>query len=147
MKNRIFALWIAGLAAVPVAAAAQDETPASDLFKLELNAAAETGNGNCRLTYVAENNSGTALDRTEYEVAIFDGEGVVTRLLVLKFGALIDGKTRVLQFELPGAACSDISRIVINDSSACIDAETGNEADVCMSALSASSRTAIQFGI
>ena len=143
MTNRFSALCLSALLIAPLPAAAQDEAG----FTLELNNAAETDGGNCRLTYVAENHSGSALDQTEYQVAIFDAEGIVSRLLVLKFGKLVNGKTRVLQFELPGTPCSGISRIVINDNSACIDAETGSETDICMSALSATSRTSIQFGI
>lgn len=135
--------------ALPFAAQAQENTaaPAGGSFKIELNAAAETDGGNCRLTYVAENHSGAALDQTEYQVAVFDAEGIVSRLLVLKFGKLVDGKTRILQFELPGTPCSAISRIVVNDNSACIDASTGKTSDICMSELQATSRTSIQFGI
>ncbi|MBP0484984.1 hypothetical protein J5474_21125 [Sagittula sp. M10.9X] len=127
--------------------AGAQEAEAPGRFGIELNNASETEGGNCRLTYVAENHSGHALDQTEYQVAVFDAEGIVSRLLVLKFGKLIDGKTRILQFELPGTPCSGISRIVINDNSACIDAETGKETDICMSALDATSRTDIRFGI
>lgn len=118
------------------------ETP---VLSLELNGAAETDTGSCRLTYVAANRTGAALDRTAYEVAVFDSQGSVTRLLVLEFGSLIEGKTKILQFDLSGTACGSISRIVVNDSAACTVA--GAEAPVCMQALTASSRTAIQFGI
>ncbi|ARE41201.1 hypothetical protein RGUI_3060 [Rhodovulum sp. P5] len=129
---------------LPTAALAQAD---GDILSLELNAAAETAQGNCRLTYVAKNGTPVSLSQTEYEVAIFDADGTVSRLLVLKFGSLVPGKTRILQFELPGTSCANISRIVINDSAACVDADTAGDIDVCMTGLSASSRTAIQFGI
>ena len=116
-------------------------------FTLELNNAAETDAGSCRLTYVASNQSDTALDRTAYEVAVFDANGVVTRLLVLEFGALVSGKTKILQFDLAGSPCASISRIVVNDVAACTAADGGAETDICMAGLAASSRTAIQFGI
>ena len=116
-------------------------------FTLELNAAAETEAGSCRLTYVASNQTDTALERTAYEVAVFDAQGVVTRLLVLEFGALVEGKTKILQFDLASTACASISRIVVNDVAACTVAGSGDEAGVCMQGLAASSRTAIQFGI
>lgn len=136
---------ILGLSALMSAPAmAQD---AAQQFTLELNAAAETEAGSCRLTYVASNQTNSALDRTAYEVAVFDDQGVVTRLLVLEFGALIEGKTKILQFDLAGTACSSISRIVVNDVAACTAAGSGEELPVCMSGLAASSRTAIQFGI
>lgn len=125
------------------AAWAQDGGPR---FTLDLNAAAETDTGSCRLTYVASNQSDTALDRAAYEVAVFDTDGVVTRLLVLEFGALVEGKTKVLQFDLAGTGCTAISRIIVNDVAACT-ATGGAASDVCMTGLAASSRTAIQFGI
>ena len=136
---------IASLIAAPLpsAAVAQDATPH---FSLELNAAAQTEDGSCRLTYVASNQSDTAIDRAAYEMAVFDAEGVVTRLLVLEFGALIGGKTKVLQFTLAQTACASISRIVLNTLTACT-ASDGAASDVCMAGLVASSRTAIQFGL
>lgn len=135
-------LCLGAMTSVP--AFAQDADPQ---FTLELNAAAETDAGSCRLTYVASNQTGAALDRTAYEVAVFDDQGVVTRLLVLEFGALVEGKTKILQFDLAGTGCASISRIVVNDIAACTAAGSAEELPVCMSGLSASSRTAIQFGI
>lgn len=142
MQTLARAIVIASLA-LPGHALAQD---ADGTLSLELNDAAETESGNCRLTYVGVNGTDVSLERTEYEVAIFDAEGTVDRLLVLKFGALVPGKTRILQFELPQTQCADISRIVINDVSACTEAG-GADSGACMSALSPSSRTPIRFGI
>lgn len=143
MKHQIGAGLAALFLLCPVASSAQDATS----FSLELNAAADTTAGSCRLTYVASNQSDVALDRTAYEVAVFDAEGTVTRLLVLEFGALIEGKTKILQFDLSETACADISRIVVNDVAACTATADGAESAVCLSGLAASSRTAIQFGI
>jgi hypothetical protein len=138
-------LAVFGVAVLTTAhAQAQD---AAGQFTLELNAAAETDTGSCRLTYVASNQTGSALDRTAYEVAVFDANGVVTRLLVLEFGALVEGKTKILQFDLAGTPCASLSRIVVNDVAACTASGSGEEVGVCMSGLTASSRTAIQFGI
>ncbi|GAA6178123.1 hypothetical protein [Sulfitobacter pacificus] len=139
--KRIFAATVAAALTFSTASFAQ-ETP---VFSLELNGATETEAGSCRLTYVAANRTGNALDRTAYEVAVFDSQGAVTRLLVLEFGDLIEGKTKILQFDLAGTPCGAISRIVVNDAAACVVA--GSEAPICMQALTASSRTAIQFGI
>ena len=135
-------LSICAFAAVPALAQTAEQQ-----FTLELNAAAETDAGSCRLTYVASNQTDTALDRTAYEVAVFDAQGVVTRLLVLEFGALVEGKTKILQFDLASTACSEISRIVVNDVAACTVSGSGETSGVCMAGLAASSRTAIQFGI
>ncbi|NKX37619.1 hypothetical protein HGG70_06730 [Rhodobacteraceae bacterium R_SAG4] len=124
----------------------QDATQDAEAFQLDLNSVTETTEGSCRLTYVAANQSSTALDRASYQIALFDGQGVVTRLLVLEFGALSEGKTKVLQFDLAETECGSISRIVVNASPACI-AGDGNPSDLCMDGLVASSRTPIQFGI
>ena len=116
-------------------------------FSLELNAAAETDAGNCRLTYVVTNQSEAALSRTAYELGVFDAQGVVQRLLVLEFGELVAGKTKILQFDLTGSPCASISRIVVNDVAGCTLAQDQSESDICLNGLAASSRTAIQFGL
>ncbi|MFK7836777.1 MAG: hypothetical protein AB8B60_11190 [Sulfitobacter sp.] len=139
--KKISALLCALAVAGTSPASAQDTAT----FSLELNGAAETEAGSCRLTYVAANQTGAALERAAYEVAVFDAQGSVTRLLVLEFGDLVEGKTKILQFDLSGTPCGGISRIVVNDAAACTVG--GAEAQICMQTLSASSRTAIQFGI
>lgn len=82
-------------------------------IELELNTAADV-DGGCRLTYVATNATATALEKTAYEVAVYDTDGIVKRLLVLEFGFLPSGKTRVVQFDLPEQTCGSLSRISVN---------------------------------
>lgn len=138
------AILTASLLATTLPLAAQE---AGGNFSLELNAAAATEAGDCRLTYVVANQSDQALARTAYELGVFDAQGVVQRLLVLEFGELVAGKTKILQFDLAGAPCDSISRIVVNDVAACTLAADQSESDLCLAGLSASSRTAIQFGL
>lgn len=133
----------AGLAALTALPVAAQDTPE---FSLELNNAAETAAGGCRLTYVAANGTGSELAQTAYEVAVFNGDGVVSRILVLEFGALTVGKTKVVQFDLGDQSCADISRIVVNDVAACVLAD-GTSGDFCLSGLVTASRATIQFGI
>jgi len=116
-------------------------------FSLELNNAAETSTGDCRLTFVASNRLGQALGDIAYEVAVFDGAGIVSRILVLELGALAEGKTKVLQFDLAGQPCTNTSRIIVNAVAACTLADGTVAGDLCLSGLSAGSRGAIQFGI
>lgn len=97
---------VLSLGALPAAAQ-------SSGIELELNTAADL-EGSCRLTYVATNTAAGDLDQASYEVAVFDAQGIVTRLLVLEFGALPSGKTRVVQFDVPQTACNSISRILSN---------------------------------
>ncbi len=124
--------------AAPLPLAAQTGT-----IELELNTAndAETG---CRLTYVATNNTSVALERSSYEVAVYNNDGIVQRLLVLEFGWLPVGKTRVVQFDLPEQSCADISRISVNGPVECASAQ--GEQTVCRDNQILSSRVpTIQF--
>lgn len=121
------------------------QNTANDFF-LELNSAAETETGDCRLTYVATNRTGTDLSQASYEVAVFNGDGIVSRILVLAFGALPEGKTRVVQFDIAGQPCSDTSRIIVNDVAECTPTD-GSAGDFCLSALTTATRAPIQFGL
>ena len=87
-------------------------------IELELNTAADV-DGGCRLTYVATNSSPLSLEKISYEVAVYDLDGFVKPLLVLEFGWLPSGKTRVVQFDLPEMACGAISRILVNNPVEC----------------------------
>ncbi|MCK0122312.1 MAG: hypothetical protein ABJO29_00320 [Yoonia sp.] len=129
------------MVAAPVAA--QDDPE----FVLELNNAAETSAGGCRLTYVATNRTGVDLSQAAYEVAVFNGSGIVSRILVLAFGELPNGKTRIVQFDISDQPCADTSRIVVNDVAECTLAEDGATGDFCLSTLSTASRASLQFGL
>lgn len=114
-------------------------------FEIELNSATDV-EGACRLTFVATNNTNTALTQASYEVAAFDAAGVVSQLLVLEFGALPTAKTRVVQFDLPGAKCETLSRLLVNGQDSCQAAD--GPKDICLKSLSASSRIAtMPFGL
>lgn len=119
---------------------AQNET--SEFF-LELNSAADTATGDCRLTYVATNRTAQSLSEASYEVAVFDANGIVTRILVLAFGALPEGKTRIVQFDIAGQSCENTSRIVVNAVAAC----GTDDPAICLDALTTASRAPIQFGL
>lgn len=132
--------FLISLAVSTTASSAQDST-----FALELNNAQDNGAGGCRITYVARNGSGTGLERTEYEVAIFDTEQVVRRLLVLKFGDFDAEDTKVSQFDITELGCAEIASVVVNRVVACTAAESGAALDLCKSGLETDSITAIRF--
>ncbi len=145
LKNFV-SCFTAALVSLTVGAApviAQDATPS---FSLDLNNVADTEQGGCRLTYVAANGTGQALNAVSYQVAVFDAQGIVTDLVVLEFGALIEGKTKVVQFDLGGRGCADISRITVNEVAECTLSD-GTVGDFCLTGLETASRSAIQFGI
>ena len=141
--SSLFTAAAVALSVVASPVVAQDEPE----FSLELNNAAETEAGGCRLTYVATNRTGVDLSQAAYEVAVFNGSGIVSRILVLAFGALAEGKTRIVQFDISDQPCADTSRIVVNDVAECTVAEDGATGDFCLSTLSTASRASIQFGL
>lgn len=144
LTTRICAAFLAtGVFASAGFAQSAEESPK---ISLELNNAAGTEGGGCRLTYVATNRSGQALSQIAYQVGIFDAEGIVRRILVLEFGALTDGKTKIVLFDLAEQTCPDISRIIVNDVAQCTLASDEKAADFCLNGLATNSRTDIQFG-
>ena len=133
--------------AFPVLVSAQDAQPADSGIKIELNNAEATEAGGCRLTMVTTNMMDAGIDRAAWQVAIFDGQGVVQALPILDFGTLSSGKTKVALFELADRACTDISRIVINDVAECRGADQSDLSAACLSGLTTQTRTDIDFGV
>jgi hypothetical protein len=128
----------------PDGVSAQDAAAEAPAFSLELNNA-EAVDGGCRLTYVAHNGTGTALDTTSYEVVVFDGQNRVAQFLILDFGKLPQNKTKVVQFDLAGRPCTGISRLLVNEIADCVAG--GQTVPICLDALKTTSRTSIQFGM
>ena len=130
---------LAGLAAPALA----QETTAPQLL-LELNAAQPSEKG-CRITFLATNDLGGALDRASVEMALFNTSGAIERIVTLDFKGLTEGKTKVLQFDLAKTPCDGLSRVLINDVAACTG--TGVEAGECLASLTTSNKSTIQFGL
>ena len=129
-------------APAPAQAAAQAPAQAPAL-SLELNAAQPSDKG-CRLTFVVNNALGADLSKAAFEVALFNEAGVVDRLTVLDFKQLPAGKTKVARFDLAGADCGKLGRVLINSATECTGA--GVEPTACMRALKTSTKTGIAFG-
>ena len=117
--------------------------PPGLVLSLELNAAQPSEKG-CRLTFGVNNALGTNLSKAAFEIALFDEAGVVDRLTVLDFKDLPAGKTKVTRFDLAGADCGKLGRVLINSATEC--AGNGIEPAACMRALKTSTKTAIAFG-
>ena len=133
------ALFIAALFTNQQSVGAQERQ-----FTLELNNARDT-DGGCRLSFIAFNGTGVALDKTSYEAVVFDSEGLVVQFLILEFGSLPANKTRVVQFQLAGQACGSISRLLINNVAECVSNQEAS--NVCLDLLKTSARTEISFGV
>lgn len=127
------------LATVP--AWAEQSAP---VLTLELNAAQPSDKG-CRLTFLVNNNLGADLSKAAFEIALFNGAGVVDRLTVLDFKDLPAGKTKVTRFDLAGTDCAKVSRVLINSVTECTGA--GVEPAACMRKLKTDTKTGIAFGV
>lgn len=114
-------------------------------FGLELNST-QDADGACRVTFVATNNTGVDLTAVSYEVVVWDALGNIpdNGFLVFEFGQMPVGKTKVVQFDIPQRGCLDISRILINDQTACRSAV--GDHDFCVANLVANSRSTVRFG-
>jgi hypothetical protein len=137
---------VAAMAFAVIAATSAEagERPAKPALALELNAAQPSEKG-CRLTFVVTNNLGGELSKAAFEMAMFNEAGVVDRLTVLDFKDLPAGKTKVARFDLGGADCTKISRLLINTATACAGA--GIDPAACLRDLRIETKTQIAFGV
>lgn len=134
-------LAVATLAvALPFALSAQAAEDLPGGVALELNALEDVG-GVCRLTFLAQNRTGFAIDNAVFEAVIFDRSGGVMRLSLLDFRDLPADRLRVRQFDLPDISCNAIAKALINGASSCV--VEGNESGICDAPLSLGSRTAV----
>ncbi|SDX53509.1 hypothetical protein SAMN05444358_10714 [Ruegeria halocynthiae] len=117
------------------------ETPLAKL-SLELNAVQDVGEA-CRLTFLVNNQSGSAIDEAVFETVIFNADGGVVTLSLFDFRDLPMDRPRVRQFDLPGMACAAVGRALINGASSCVI--NGSQSDICQSALSLSSRIDVEL--
>jgi len=124
---------------------AQETAPASPpVLTLELNALQPSERG-CRFTFVVENRLGGGLDSAAFEMAIFDRDGRISRLTLVDFKDLPDGKTKVRQFDFPSIDCAKIGRVLVNDATECRG--LGIDPAACMGGLVTASRVDAVFGI
>jgi hypothetical protein len=139
-KRSLVVIWAAALALSATGSGLGQEKAIS----IELNDASNADTA-CRLVFVAINNSGVLLEKTSYDFVTFDTAGKVGRSITFHFGRLPVGKTKVVQFDLPGQACESISRLLVNDIAECtVD---GKASDICIDALTTSTRAKIEFGL
>jgi hypothetical protein len=141
--RRILTAFMAVSLAAASGAASAQEPASTPSLRLEFNGI-EPSTAGCRLTFVVENALGAALDRAAFEIVLFNGQGLVDRLTVLDFKELPAGKTKVRQFDLPGADCANIGRVLVNDALAC-EGE-GVEAGACIRNLKTETKSDVAFG-
>jgi hypothetical protein len=125
------------------AAVAQDEPPAGGKLLFQLNNA-QTVEGACQLTFVIKNDTGTAIEKSSYNMAIVNAQGQVSTLITFEFRPLPVGRTKVQQFNLAGQPCDNISAISINEFVECLGGD-GAQLPVCENDIEQSTKTDIQF--
>jgi hypothetical protein len=108
---------------------------------VELNGLATEADG-CRATFVTAAPAEADLEALSVELAVFDANGIVGRLVVLEFGVLGAGGTRVVQFDLDGLECAGVQRLLVNRVADC----TLSDGSDCAASLVLSNRTDIPFG-
>lgn len=134
---------ISALALGTTSVAAQDSQPT---ISLELNRIAATAEGGCQVTFFGQNGLDQDFQDVTWRLAVFDADGVFLNLLALPLGALSAGKRRIVQYNLP-SSCETMSEIIVNDVAECKMAGSDEDSDACLSQLTVSSRTDIDFGL
>lgn len=135
------ALCVAVLFATFIGAQAAQGQTQDGTFELELNRLADAQNG-CRVTFVARNKLGARLDKTAIEIAVYDEQGIVSSKVVFDFGRLPNGRTKVVEYDLP-RKCATISQLQFNDVKEC-----AGEKDLkqdCYDKIRTSTKTAVRF--
>ncbi|SFK94664.1 hypothetical protein [Shimia haliotis] len=130
------------LLAAPMVASAQSEEAEPSGLSIELNAVQDVADS-CRLSFLANNDTGTTIEKAIFETVIFDASGGVVRLSLFDFRELPAGRPRVRQFDVAGMACDSLSQILINGTNSCI--ADGAENSLCSDGLRLNSRTTLKL--
>lgn len=143
--GRILTAALLASVAVPTGAAAQEaeETSSAPVLSVELNTLQPTGGG-CRFTFVVTNGLAGELASAAFELVLFDKAGMVSRLTIVDFKDLPEGKTKVRQFDFSGVDCADLGRVLVNDATEC--SGTGIDARACIRDLKTETPTDVAFG-
>ncbi|RBW54924.1 hypothetical protein [Ruegeria sp. A3M17] len=136
------ALVFLNFCSLPVAALAQSEENKPTGLIMELNTVQDLGQA-CRLTFVIENKTGTAIDEASFETVIFDAAGSVVSLSLFNFRDLPEDRLRVRQFLLPDRDCSSVGKVLINGTNSCKVA--GADSSICEDGLELQSRTDVEL--
>lgn len=143
---RVFLRSLIATSFIGIAGASAQETPAATdpSLTIELNALQASDRG-CRFTFVVTNRLVAELSNAAFELVLFDQAGMVSRITVVDFKDLPEGKTKVRQFDFSGIDCAKLGRILVNDATQC--AGTGIEPKACVRYLKTLNRSEAEFGV
>jgi len=102
-------------------------------IRLELNAL-NPQQDTCQIVFVAQNESGSDLERLVLEAVLFDRQGRVAVLTLFDLQDLPAARMRVRSFQMAGLACDGLSRLLINGISACVPEGPACEAPLVLEA-------------
>lgn len=111
-------------------------------LSLELNSLEQAERG-CKLSLVVTNLTGSHIDAARLEIALFNKQQKLVRLVSLRPGRLPKTKKRVKQFELTAIKCASLGSILLNDIPECKGAELTPRA--CLELAKPTSRTDVPF--
>ena len=116
--------------------------PAENLpgISIELSAA-DTRDGACLVSFLVQNRHPEAIGKAVFETVLFGPDGQVAQMTLLDFQDLPAGRPRVRQFEFPGLACPEITRMLINGATTC----DGPAESACIDGLHLSTRTGTEL--
>lgn len=127
-----------------VAQATEATAPSPVRLDLALSALQEVESG-CRMSFLVTNEMAAELEDLSLEIAVFGERGGLDRMLRLNFGLLIEGKTRVRQFDLTDTPCTAIGSVLLNDVAVC---EGGHLAPIdCLRAVRLAADGPVPFGL
>lgn len=141
MRSMVYkvAALVAALASSAVVANAAE----SEKIDVEFNSLQPSEAG-CRAVFVLHNGLADALTTLTLRVVAFDSQAHANLFLSLEVGELPINKTRVLRFDLgKSVACTDVSRLVLDDVTAC----AGGAMDrvKCLAAINLTTRAGVPF--
>ena len=111
-------------------------------ISVQLNTAETTGDA-CRLTFVIRNQLSAPVDALGLDLVMFDRSEGVSGYAAVDFGAMPPGKTIVRQYDVGKGACTEISRVLLNDVRAC--QVYSDPLPDCLTRLQITSRSEIDF--
>lgn len=101
----------------------------------------EPKDATCRVSIVVSNPGDKAIDSLKLDLVFFDKEGVISRRLAVEAGPLRASKTTVKLFEATDTPCDGVSRLLLNDVTACGGAQD------CLGIVTTTSRVkGVEFG-
>ncbi len=113
-----------------------------DKIEVELNALKPTETA-CQMALLFTNGLTADIDAFGLELVVFDGNGVMDRVLRVKSSDLPAGRKRLKLFNLEGLECAAVGSILVNDVTGCDGA--GVDRKMCADAVQASHKTTVPF--